>query len=86
MIIRLSTLETGKKARIDSFDKDEVYIKLMEMGCVPGELIAVHQKAPLGDPIVIGIAGYSLSLRISEAENIFVEPIDEQTTSTLPCK
>jgi len=45
----------------------------MEMGCVPGELIRVEQVAPLGDPISITVAGYNLSLRLDEAENIFME-------------
>jgi len=43
------------------------------MGCVPGELIRVEQIAPLGDPISITVAGYNLSLRLDEAENIFME-------------
>ena len=47
----------------------------MEMGCVPGELIRVEQIAPLGDPISISVAGYNLSLRINEAQKIFVEEI-----------
>lgn len=48
----------------------------MEMGCVPGELIRVEQVAPLGDPISITVAGYNLSLRLDEAENIFMEEKD----------
>jgi len=44
----------------------------MEMGCVPGELIRVEQVAPLGDPISITVAGYNLSLRLDEADNIFM--------------
>jgi nicotinate-nucleotide adenylyltransferase len=47
----------------------------MEMGCVPGETIKVEQIAPLGDPISISVSGYNLSLRLDEAENIFVEEI-----------
>ena len=45
------------------------------MGCVPGEKIVVEQIAPLGDPISIFVAGYILSLRLNEAENIWVEEI-----------
>jgi len=45
----------------------------MEMGCVPGEVVKVEQVAPLGDPISITVAGYNLSLRLDEAENVFVE-------------
>ena len=52
------------------------YLKLMEMGCVPGEKIFLEQVAPLGDPISVNIAGYSLSLRLDEAEHIIVEIIN----------
>ena len=70
---RLSELHIGEKGIIHSFEKDDIFIKLMEMGCVPGELVQVIQVAPLGDPISIAVSGYTLSLRISEASSIFVE-------------
>lgn len=70
---RLSELGAGTRAKILSFEKNELFLKLMEMGCVPGEIIRVEKIAPLGDPISIAVAGYSLSLRLDEAENIFVE-------------
>jgi len=70
---RLSELRTGALARIRSFEKNDVFLKLMEMGCVPGEVIKVEKIAPLGDPISIAVAGYQLSLRLDEAENIFVD-------------
>ena len=70
---RLSELEPGTVARIHSFEKNDLFLKLMEMGCVPGELIRVEQIAPLGDPISITVAGYNLSLRLDEADNIFME-------------
>jgi Fe2+ transport system protein FeoA len=72
---RLSEIGIGKRAVIRSFEKDELFIKLMEMGCVPGELVRVEQVAPLGDPISITVAGYNLSLRLNEADHIFVEEI-----------
>jgi len=70
---RLSEIEIGKRVIIRSFEKDDIFIKLMEMGCIPGESIRVEQIAPLGDPISISVAGYNLSLRINEAEQIFVD-------------
>jgi len=73
---RLSELAIGQKAEILSFEKDEIFIKLMEMGCVPGEIVKVEQRAPLGDPISISVAGYHLSLRINEADSIFVQPLE----------
>lgn len=70
---RLSDLAVGQHAVIHSFEKDEIFIKLMEMGCIPGEQVKVEQIAPLGDPISISVAGYHLSLRVNEAYSIFVE-------------
>ena len=72
---RLSELRVGSKAEILSFEKNDLFLKLMEMGCVPGETVKVEQIAPLGDPISITVSGYNLSLRLDEAENIFVEEI-----------
>lgn len=72
---RLSEIGIGKKAIIHSFEKNEIFIKLMEMGCVPGEIVKVEQIAPLGDPISVCVAGYSLSLRLSEANEIIVEEL-----------
>jgi ferrous iron transport protein A len=72
---KLSDIKVGKTVVIHSFEKDDIFIKLMEMGCVPGEKVRVEQIAPLGDPISIMVAGYNLSLRINEAEMILVEEL-----------
>jgi ferrous iron transport protein A len=72
---RLSEIKIGKTVVIHSFEKDDIFIKLMEMGCVPGERVKVEQKAPLGDPISISVSGYTLSLRLNEAEKIIVEEL-----------
>ena len=73
---RLSELAVGEIGAIHSFENDDIYIKLMEMGCVPGEEVRVEQVAPLGDPISIAVAGYHLSLRLNEARSILVEQAD----------
>ena len=64
----------GESGVIHSFENDEIFLKLMEMGCIPGEFITVEQIAPLGDPISISVAGYQLSLRMNEADSIFIAP------------
>jgi ferrous iron transport protein A len=76
---KLSDLKMGESGVIHSFENDEIFLKLMEMGCIPGELITVEQIAPLGDPISISVAGYQLSLRMNEADSIFVNPNIETT-------
>ncbi len=71
--MKLSDVKPGTKVKIKSFENDEIILRLMEMGCLPGEEIIVWKKAPWGDPIYIIVAGYSLSLRMDEAEKINVE-------------
>jgi ferrous iron transport protein A len=73
MITKLSELKAGQKATIRKFTNKETFLKLLEMGCVPGEKLVVEQIAPFGDPISIKVSGYHLSLRIDEAEDIEVE-------------
>jgi ferrous iron transport protein A len=73
MIAKLSEMKPGQEGIIKEFNSTEIFLKLMEMGCVPGERIALEQVAPLGDPISVSIAGYRLSLRLNEAEHIMVE-------------
>ncbi len=76
MIKKLTDVPTGKNATIMEFANEELFIKLMEMGCVPGEIICVNKIAPLGDPISVAVSGYILSLRKEEAANILVEEIN----------
>ena len=71
--MNLSDLHVGQQATIIGFEKDEISIKLMEMGLIPGEVIFIEKFAPLGDPISIYVAGYNLSLRIDEAKTITVD-------------
>ena len=56
-IMTLSQLRAGERGRIKGFESSELELKLMEMGCIPGEVVVVEQIAPLGDPISIRIAG-----------------------------
>lgn len=73
---KLSELRPGQKAVIKEFDSQEIYLKLMEMGCLPGEKISVEKVAPWGDPVSVLVAGYTLSLRLDEAEHILVDVIN----------
>ena len=72
---RLTEIKVGKTVVIHSIENDEIFLKLMEMGCVPGERITIQQVAPFKDPISIYVAGYQLSLRVDEAKHILVEDI-----------
>ena len=73
----LSQLKRGQRAIIESFTDYDASLKLLEMGCIPGELIEVTRIAPLGDPMAISVAGYQLSLRKSEAAVIQIHLIEK---------
>jgi ferrous iron transport protein A len=47
--------------------------RMLEMGLVRGERIAVERCAPLGDPVEYHVKGYFLSLRRQDAANVDVE-------------
>jgi ferrous iron transport protein A len=73
--LRLSELKIGHKAVITGFANDHTSVQLMEMGCIPGEVVTLISKAPLGDPMAVMVSGYKLSIRGSEAIYIYVDPI-----------
>ena len=62
----------GQRAVIDSFTDKNMALKLLEMGCTPGEKVQLRHIAPMGDPIAITVSGYLLSLRKDEASTIMV--------------
>lgn len=73
---KLTELPFKQRAIIRSFGETELYVKLLEMGCVPDEEISIELAAPLGDPIAVNVSGYQLSLRKDEAEHILVSLVE----------
>ncbi|HLG36099.1 MAG TPA: FeoA family protein [Bacteroidia bacterium] len=71
----LDKLSPGTEAIIESFTDDDIKLKLLEMGCLPGEKISIVRFAPLGDPIAVSVSGYLLSLRRDEAATVEVKLI-----------
>lgn len=74
LVQRLSQLKAGMKAVIVDHEQTELKERLLEMGCIPGEPVWIEMVAPMGDPLAIKIAGYYLSIRKKDAENIRVAP------------
>jgi ferrous iron transport protein A len=66
----LSELKLGQKGIIESFTDYELSLKLLEMGCIPGEEVELIRIAPFGDPVAISVSGYILSLRKDEAATV----------------
>ncbi|HEX2099305.1 MAG TPA: FeoA family protein [Candidatus Synoicihabitans sp.] len=73
--ITLSQLTVGSTAILHSYPKSgTAFLRLREMGMLPGVQVVLVRTAPLGDPLEIRVRGYSLTLRKSEAEHVLVEP------------
>lgn len=72
----LQEINKGQKAIITDISENDLSLKLLDMGCLPGEEIIMIGPAPMGDPIMFQLGTYILSLRKEEAENIHVQLID----------
>jgi len=73
--LKLSELVVGASAVVRGYPKSgEAFLRLREMGVLPGTTVTLVRTAPLGDPIEIKVRGYHLTLRRSEAMHILVEP------------
>lgn len=73
MTIPLNTLKKNQRAKILDFDLDQVPLKLLEMGCLPGNSVEILEVAPLGDPLLLCINDTHLSIRRELAKQIQVE-------------
>lgn len=78
LIKLLSELKPGQRGLIKGFSEDEVPLKILELGMLPGNEVLVKRISPLGDPMHIRIVGFDLALRKSEAALIQVEMRDSQ--------
>lgn len=69
----IANLQKGQIAIIKDFDADVIPLKLLEMGCLPGNTVQLLQIAPFGDPLYLDINGSHLAIRIETALEIEVE-------------
>ncbi|CAM2746852.1 ferrous iron transport protein A [Flavobacterium succinicans] len=71
----IHSLKKGERAIIKDFDIDAIPLKLLEMGCLPGNEVELLQIAPFGDPLYLNINGSHVAIRIATAQEIEVERI-----------
>lgn len=69
----IANLKKGQKAVIKDFDVDVIPLKLLEMGCLPGNTVELLQIAPFGDPLYLDINGSHLAIRIETAREIEID-------------
>jgi ferrous iron transport protein A len=71
----IASLQKGQKGIIKSFSLDLVPLKLLEMGCLPGNEVTLVQLAPFRDPLYLNINGSHLAIRKEIAAQIEIELI-----------
>jgi len=69
----IDRLKINQKAIISDFDIDIIPLKLIEMGCLPGNKVELLQIAPFGGPLFLNINESFLAIRLETASQIRVE-------------
>ena len=78
--MKLNELKIGQCARITSVGGEGALRQhFLDMGVIPGAEVTLVKLAPMGDPMELQIHGYELTLRVADAGEITIDPIDERT-------
>lgn len=78
----LKELEIGSSARITTVGGSGALRQhFLDMGVIPGAEVTLEKYAPMGDPMEVEIHGYTLTLRLADAEQIEVEPVKKSAAS-----
>ena len=75
MKLTVAHLKRGQRGIIKEFAVDNVPLKLLEMGCLPGNQVELVQTAPFRDPMYLNINGSHLAIRKETALLIEIELI-----------
>ncbi|WAC01183.1 FeoA family protein [Lacinutrix neustonica] len=75
MTTTLANLKRGERAVITDVSSDLIPLKLLEMGCLPGNSVELVQVAPFADPMYLNINGTHLAIRKETAIHILIDKI-----------
>ena len=78
MQVTLAHLKRGEKAIIADVSSIHIPLKLLEMGCLPGNLVELVQVAPFADPMYLNINGTHLAIRKETAIHILIDIITNE--------
>lgn len=74
--LNLSALKIGESAVVRGYPRSgAAFLRLREMGVLPGTRVTLVRAAPLGDPLEIKVRGYLLTLRRSEADHVVLDTL-----------
>ena len=71
----LAQLKRGERGIITDVSSIHIPLKLLEMGCLPGNSVELVQVAPFQDPMYLNINGSHLAIRKETASYIIIEKI-----------
>ncbi len=77
MTITVAQLKRGQKGIIKEFTDDILPIKLLELGCLPGNVIELLHIAPFKDPLYINVNGCHIAIRRETALLIELEVFED---------
>ena len=81
--MKLNELAVGRSAIVTEVGGEGALRQhFLDMGLVPGVKVKLVQYAPLGDPMEIRLRGYELTIRLSEAERISIDPEGKEDPDT----
>ena len=70
----LTDLKPGESGRVTRLRaSNQIRQRLIDMGVLPNVEITMERAAPFGDPIVVKLRGYHLTLRKEEADSILLD-------------
>jgi ferrous iron transport protein A len=71
--LTLAELKRGQQGIIKDVSSIHIPLKLLEMGCLPGNSVELVQVAPFHDPLYLNINGTHLAIRKETATHILIK-------------
>jgi len=75
--VTVADLKKGESGIIVDSSSEEIPLKLLEMGCLPGNEVRLLQLAPFADPLYLNINGSHLAIRKKTASLILIKRTNE---------
>ncbi len=73
MRFTIADLKKGEKGIITDSSFENIPLKLLEMGCLPGNEVHLLQLAPFSDPMYLNVNDSFLAIRKETAALIVIE-------------
>ena len=76
MGLTIADLKKGEQGIITDSSSKNIPLKLLEMGCLPGNEVKLLQLAPFSDPLYLNVNDSFLAIRRDTAALILIDRID----------